>query len=129
MKKRKTKQKEHKQEKNSGHGGRGRFVKDRSKSERRLDALARLLQGGSKCVAIAFINGKFQIAANELTINSHENEITCLIETVMAYFTRVAKREPITDEQRKEVLIQICSRKINDVERVFPVPRRIHSTR
>ena len=60
---------------------------DLNASERRLDSLARVLQGSSECVAVTFVNGSFIIAANELAKGSKDakgTRIEGLIQNVIS---------------------------------------------
>lgn len=79
---------------------------------RRLQSLARVLQGASECVAVVHIHGKFFIAANELqkdkNLKSHK-QIKETIGKFMAYFVGLAKgEERLTRDTKIEWLTQLC---------------------
>lgn len=76
------------------------------KYERRLDALAEVLQGRSACVAIANVDGRFLITANERFNNS---EHLSIVKEVMDYFKCIATqgREAVDHNIRDQILSKI----------------------
>ncbi len=76
------------------------------KYERRLDALAEVLQGRSACVAIANVDGRFLITANERFNNS---EHLSIVKEVMDYFKCIATqgREAVDHNIRNQILSKI----------------------
>lgn len=100
-------------------------VNPKKLSERRLDTLARLLQGRSECVAVSLINGKFFITAN----GSGKHNIWSLIVDVMNYLTSVVTQKAILEEDRKQILLRICSEKSSVVTKeIIHVPEEIIMT-
>ena len=73
--------------------------------ERRLQSIARLLQGPSECVAITRVGDKVLVAANELFQNSQENATTRHIKSIMRYFMRCYRGETISPQQRRTFVI------------------------
>lgn len=72
------------------------------KYERRLDALAELLQGRSACVAVANIGGRFLITANERFNNS---EHLSIVKQIMTYFKTIAMNGKIAVDHNIRDLI------------------------
>ena len=77
------------------------------RSERRLQALSRLLQGKSECVAVSLIAEKCYIAANELSQKSRQtNQYIKHIAFVMGYFKDLQKnKSKKTGDARVDLLI------------------------
>ncbi len=78
-------------------------------NQRRLDSFARLLAAHSECVAVAIIQGKLYITANELHTTSGENKISKSIKKISSYFSKIAQGESITPEERADVFIEACA--------------------
>ena len=57
---------------------------------RRMDSLARLIEGSSECAAVCFDGEKLLIASNTLYDNSRENSAIKLIEEIMSFFADIA---------------------------------------
>lgn len=76
------------------------------KYERRLDALAEILQGRSACVAVANINGRFLITANERFNYSQHLDI---VKEIMIYFRDIATsgEKEVNDHTRDQILSRI----------------------
>ena len=87
---------------------RGRVSRpDLAVPERRLQSLARVLQGESQCVAVALVNGRLLIAANELHKHSRTNRHTRFIDKVMTHFKKVAAGQIISSEEIKSLLFDV----------------------
>ena len=84
--------------------GKSRQVNERNLSEKFLDRMAKILEGSSKAIAVAFVNGKFIIAANEITQGSTHNRIMDLINQSMEYFSDLVNREKNLEATEEELL-------------------------
>jgi len=84
-----------------------RETNERNISQKKFDSIAKILEGNSKCVAVAFINGKFLIAANEITQGSDENRIIDLIKMAMRYFSDLAHLKENQDFQEEKLLTKM----------------------
>lgn len=90
-----------------------------SVSNRRLDELAWLLEGSSMCTAVAVVDGKFYISANEFSKRTQareKNKKLDLICEVMEYFRSIArgeltggKKESLRDALMKKIIKQQIS--------------------
>ena len=70
-----------------------------SREDRKLDTLARLLEGKSECTAVCIYNGQILVSANELNDASRSrNEITDHIRRVYGYFKDLCKNGTSDDE-------------------------------
>lgn len=78
--------------------------------QRRLQSLARVLQGDSQCVALASIDNELLIAANEIKDDTGKTLIVEHIEKVMGYFQRMARGEKPSNTEREELLTDLCYR-------------------
>ncbi len=82
---------------------------------RRLDTFARLLSAESICVAVAIINGKLLIAANELTRSykqstGNEKKSFDSINIIAQYFKKISASSSVPDNKdRQDIFLQICS--------------------
>lgn len=86
------------------------FFKTLSSSKRKLDSLARILSGDSTCVAISVVDKRLIVAANELyQKSSPKNVIFTLIQKITCYFRGLANGMQVSDAQRKNVFLAICS--------------------
>lgn len=105
-------------------------VSELDQPNRRLQALARLLQGSSECVSIALFNDKCLIAANNLTQSSRDNKTTQLIKQVMTYFANYADDEHMIRKNRRLALLQqICSERIKGLcKGTIPIPKETIDT-
>ena len=96
-------------------------------NERRLDSLARLLEGGSKsCTAITFINNKILIADNSIHGNTiieegKESIKIRLIKEVMYYYSQVArgKEGAALKEARENIFRLICTIRVKGEEKGY----------
>jgi hypothetical protein len=84
-------------------------------SKKVCDWLTRILfTGNSKCLACAFFNGQFWIAANELTKSSNSTSktpaIMILIQEVMQYFSDVAWQKEIPLSHQYNLLLKISQK-------------------
>ena len=87
---------------------------------RRFDALARLLESSTNCVAVSMIGEQIIITANavvsldteqdkgktkeEIIVNKN-NKLLKLIDDILEYFSLVAKEGKNNDAKRKEIFI------------------------
>ena len=85
---------------------RGRLMVDRDPSERRMDTLARLISGKSICVAVALINGKLYISANEFFEKTKikQNKILSVIKETLDYLGEVSKGIDMLPDKKKRFL-------------------------
>lgn len=76
------------------------------KYERRLDALAEILQGSSACVAVANVGGRFLITANE-RFNNREH--LSIVQKIMSYFQNIAThgKEAVDHNVRDRLLTRL----------------------
>lgn len=90
--------------------------------KRRLDSIARLLEGSSICAAVALENNSFLIATNTNFIPNSEAQGYVLINTVMSFFKEVANS---SDEiyqnnafkmQFKETFRKICRESMSGLQ-------------
>lgn len=67
--------------------------KKRTRLQRRVDALARVLECANICIAIAFIGERAYVSSNAIYKNSRkENDSIKLINDTMLYFTDIAEK-------------------------------------
>src|SRR5438132_38854 len=92
---------------------------------RRLDALSRLLSARSICAAASIINGKLYLAANELYKGSKDNETKKSIQEIINYFSKLAKSESITEQERENIFLRICSSQRLGTIIKTPVPKEL----
>jgi len=86
---------------------RGRYVNDSDIPERRIDALARIMRGSSECVALAGIEGRLYVAANDLFRGSKDSNRTIThIRDVSSYFSDYTKPEVRNLVNRRSQLIE-----------------------
>ena len=91
---------------------RGRALYPRTSSEKVLDHLAMSLRGPCECTAVAFLDGKFVIAANEFTSgsgtkNNAPNRAMDLMKKIMQYFADIAEKKVIDKQRKMELLLEI----------------------
>src|SRR6478672_8654001 len=94
-----------------------------SRENRRLDSLARLLEGKSTCAAVCFIRGEFLIATNSIKHNRitnmrEDSKQLSLITDIMGYFSTLANHPEGINEQkiqkiRKKLFKKICKQYVN----------------
>jgi hypothetical protein len=84
-------------------------------NNRRLDSFSRLLAkgSGSTCVAVAILDEKLIVAANEFHLGTEteegENKKLSDIRKILEYFKKVSEREAIPSEDRMGIFKLICS--------------------
>lgn len=84
--------------------GKNREINERNLSEKFLDRMAKILEGSSKGVAVAFVNGEFIITANEITQGTTQNRIIGLINQTMDYFSNLANLTKNIDTEEEKLL-------------------------
>lgn len=90
---------------------------------RRLDALARLLQGASECVAFTVVSDQIWIAANELNDRSRENRYTKHIRTLMSYFgEEIPQGGQLTGDTRLDFLEKVFTPQCKKLGQTTPIP-------
>ncbi len=78
-------------------------------AKRRLDSLARLLEGGSSCASVVIVDGHFRIATNALYKSSGIRSFNYqLIQEIMRYFKIIASGTIISSDIRQEIFEKIC---------------------
>jgi len=84
--------------------------------ERRLDSLARILEGTSNCTAVTCINGQFYITANEFTDKSQpKNNVQFqFVAEVMEYFKNISTQGAKDDKRRFELLTDMCIKRLSN---------------
>ncbi len=94
------------------------------KDERRLQSLARILQGPSECVAIVFVNNTLFIAANELTKTSRDNNAYIRsINEVILYLKKIFNDKKITEDKRQLVFTKVCEDKLKTLKGRIDAPK------
>jgi hypothetical protein len=100
------------------------LLRDRNDNrwKRRLDSIARLIEGNSICAAIALENNSFLIATNTNFVTNSEAQGYVLINTVMSFFKEIAN---ISDEMYqsdafkmpfKETFRKICRESMSGLQ-------------
>ena len=92
----------------------------RAKEERRLDSLARLLEGGSACAAVCYVNDEILVTNNKIKTPSSERMFGSadaqLMNRVLQHFVGYADSFQKAKEDKKEddyvLLTDICAQKI-----------------
>lgn len=86
------------------------------KSERRLDALAEIMECRSACVAIVCVNSQFLITANEFTLDSaRTDEQYAIINKVMGYFKSIAEGLLVSIDSRDTIMLEICKLRLESL--------------
>ncbi|MCE3237052.1 MAG: hypothetical protein K0R24_33 [Gammaproteobacteria bacterium] len=95
-----------------------------SRENRRLDGLARLLEGNNICTAVCIVNDEILVTTNVLkayqeprTISFNNNASVELMENILTYFLKIAAGENISETDRFECLFKICSNRIKVTHR------------
>jgi len=94
---------------------------------RRLDSLARLLEGVSTCAAVSFFRGRFYIATNEIQKQKkkkHAEKEKATIEKAMQYFSSIATYGEKDMLEREKVFRGLCNPEIFIVD--IKAARRIY---
>ena len=82
---------------------------DVTRNKRRLDSFARLLAAYSECIAVAVLNGKFYITANELDADKKtSSEGYQSIKKIMDYFVKIANGVTVSKQEREQAFKDIC---------------------
>ena len=83
------------------------------KQFRKLDSLARLLQGPSQFVSVAIVENQLLVSANELYIGSKENEKVRFIKEIFYFLQKMPAIEKEQNKSskkafKKEILLKTC---------------------
>lgn len=96
-------------------------IAEPQREDRRLDTLARLLEGEGPCTAVSIYNGELIIAANKVHAKSRNSELSSMISESLKYFASVTADPGISDpailagdeempKKAFEILKDICIR-------------------
>ena len=82
-------------------------AKDEKRWMRRLDSIARLIEGSSICAAICIEDGKFLIATNLDSIESSEREGIRLIVKLMSFFKDLVQSNGKCDQSDVQQIFKV----------------------
>ncbi|MCE3238613.1 MAG: hypothetical protein K0R24_1594, partial [Gammaproteobacteria bacterium] len=100
-----------------------RFSQPASRNNRRIDSLARLLEGDSMCVAVALVNNEILVTTNELKEYKKieeafvDNARAMFMEDILSHFLKIAGLGTIDEVDHINLLAKICSKKIKSTQR------------
>lgn len=95
-----------------------RNTRVRTKEERRLDSLARLLEGESTCVAVCYIDNEILVTSNKLktpaTGKFSTSTDALLMQEILQYFiNRTSSQSKVHDvKEDYSLLIRVCKQRI-----------------